>query len=85
MSFSDEVNPFFEATSDDEVANTAVDPHSLFGDSDDSDWEGLDGGKFDRLTYLHIVDHSGFRALITEDIYGKCPKILKTLFHPFLA
>ena len=43
--FSDEVNPFFAATPSSEDPNLlSTDPRSLFGDSDDSDWEGLDGG-----------------------------------------
>ena len=43
--FSDEVNLFFEATRESDPTSQEVDPHSLFGDSDDSDWEGLDGGE----------------------------------------
>ena len=43
--FSDEANPFFAATPSSEDPNLlSTDPRSLFGDSDDSDWEGLDGG-----------------------------------------
>ena len=45
MIFSDEVNLFFEATQESDHTGQEVDPHSLFGDSDDSDWEGLDGGE----------------------------------------
>ena len=47
---SDEDNPFFAATPTNEDSNLlATDPRSLFGDSDDSDWEGLDGGRIELI------------------------------------
>ena len=49
--FPDEENPFFAEAQSTEDSGPSADPRSLFGDSDDSDWEEMDGGRWCAYAY----------------------------------
>jgi hypothetical protein len=53
------------------TADEPVDSKTLFGDSDDSDWDDLAGGLFQEIVYYFIKFNSGF-LLVYDGVLRLC-------------